>query len=151
MLFECIIGFTIEEAGICWFDFFSIGHLCFGLGTFLIISLFYTIPKHKGNVPIFSLLFVFILTLIVLIAWEIVENVVFVAIGWKFEDQPDSWQNITTDLIIGVIGAIINCVAAYETVDKWEGKGIRWYYFTGVIAFVIWLVFFFILRYFTYW
>ena len=149
MLLNCIVGLTTEEAGLCWFDFFSIGHLCFGLGTFLLFSLFYTIPKNNGKLPIFSLLFVFILTLIALIAWEMIENTIFIDLGLKFEERPDSWQNITTDLGIGIIGALINWLAAYEIIENKEGKGISWYYISGAIAFILWLIFFFILRYFT--
>lgn len=149
MLLNCIVGLTIEEAGLCWFDFFSIGHFCFGLATFLIFSLFYTIPKKNGKIPIFSLLFVFILTLIVLIGWEIVENTIVIDLGLKFEGRPDNWNNIITDIAIGIIGALINWLAAHEIIDNLAGKGISWYYISGTIAFILWLVFFFILRYFT--
>ena len=61
MLLNLWFATTADEVGISVFDFFSIGHICFGIGLFLFWSLFYTIPKKKGRIPIFSLLFVFIL------------------------------------------------------------------------------------------
>ena len=101
MLLNKLIATEISEVGISWFDFYSIGHICFGIGLFLFFSLFYTLPKRKYNTtPIFSLLFVFILTIISSILWEVIENLVFLDLGWKFEDRLDSWQNMTTDVLL---------------------------------------------------
>ena len=74
MLFVDLFATDISMVGIAWFDFYSIGHFCFGIAVFLIFSLFYTIPKNKGYKPIFSLLFVFICSLIILVVWEAIEN-----------------------------------------------------------------------------
>jgi hypothetical protein len=144
MLFNEIFAETIAEVGISWFDFYSIGHLCFGIGVFLFFSLFYTIPKNKGHVPIFSLLLVFILTFLILIAWEILENLLFIEIGWKFEGRLDSWQNITTDIILGVIGALSSWLFCHLIFTK--GKNIWAYYIFGIIGFGLWLGVFIILR-----
>ena len=89
MLFNAIFATDVLEVGVSWFDFYSIGHLCLGIGLFLFFSLFYTIPKKHGKVPIFSLLLVFILTVILAVVWEIIENIVFLNLGWKFENRPD--------------------------------------------------------------
>ncbi|MFX0049630.1 MAG: hypothetical protein ACFE8G_15965, partial [Candidatus Hermodarchaeota archaeon] len=147
MLFEDLFATDPSMVGIAWFDFYSIGHFCFGIGVFLFFSLFYTIPKHKGKIPIFSLLFVFILTLGILILWEVLENLVFVDLGWKFEGQQDSPQNITTDLIIGSLGGIVSWIFCYEIFVK--DKNIWAYYIFGIIGFTLWIVVFMILRAFT--
>jgi uncharacterized membrane protein YeaQ/YmgE (transglycosylase-associated protein family) len=144
MLFNEIFAETISEVGESWFDFYSIGHICFGIGVFLFFSLFYTIPKNKGKTPIFSLLFVFILTFVILIAWELLENLLFVEIGWKFEGRRDSWQNITMDIIIGVIGALSSWLFCHLIFTK--GKNIWAYYIFGIIGFGIWIGVFIILR-----
>ncbi len=149
MFFNEIIATTLDEVGLSWFDFFSIGHITFGVGAFLILSLFYTIPKNKGHTPIFSLLFVFICTLVVLILWEFLENIIFIEIGLKFEGRADSWQNILTDVILGVIGALGTWLFAYLIFEK--DKNIWAYYLFGITSFIIWLIFFFVLRYFTIW
>jgi len=149
MILNEIIATSIEEVGVAWFDFYSLGHITFGIGTFLFFSLFYTIPKNKGYTPIFSLLFVFILTLFILIAWEFLENLLFIEIGLKFEGRPDSWQNITTDLLLGAAGALISWLFCYLIFTK--GKSIWAYYIFGILSFAIWFLFFFIGRYITYW
>ena len=147
MLLNKIIATTSEEVGVSWFDFYSIGHICFAMGLFLFFSLFYSIPKARGDTPIFSLLLVFILTFIILIVWEVAENTLFIALGWKFEDRLDSPQNIFTDIVFGTIGAIGSWIFAYISFEK-EKK--HWpYYVFGLIAFALWFGVFIVLRYFT--
>ena len=121
MLYNWLIATTSSEVGQSWFDFYSIGHVCFGIGTFILISLFYAIPKSKGYTPIFSLLMVFICTVIILILWEFIENYVVFWIGlehWKFEGRPDSLQNMGTDLLIGIIGALGAAIFAESRYKK---------------------------------
>ena len=143
MILSEIIATNASEVGQSWFDFFSIGHICFGIGVFLFFSLGYSIPKSRGDTPILSLLAVFILTFIILIAWEVVENTLFIDIGWKFGDR-DSPRNILTDIVLGTIGALSMLLWAYEAFEK-DKK--HWpYYVFGLIMFVIWLLVFSIFR-----
>ena len=147
MLFNEIIATTAGEVGISWFDFYSIGHICFGIGAFLLISLFYTIPKAKGHTPIFSLLLVFILSLITFVVWELIENFVLIWIGLKFEGRADSLQNMTIDILLGALGALGAWLFAYITFEK---DKIIWPYYTfGILSFLLWIVVFIILRYLT--
>ncbi|MFX1571871.1 MAG: hypothetical protein ACFFB0_03910 [Promethearchaeota archaeon] len=148
MLLNELIATEIDEVGISWFDFYSIGHICLGVGLFLFFSLFYTIPKKKGAIPIFSLLFVFILTLTFSIIWEILENILFLNLGWKFEDRADSWRNITTDILLYAIGGLGTWFFAYLTFEK--EKSAFAYYTFGFIGFGLWLGIFIIVRYFTF-
>lgn len=147
MLFNWLIATDISEVGISWFDFYSIGHICYGIGLFLFFSLFYTIPKKRGAIPIFSLLFVFILTMIFVILWEVVEHFVFLDLGWKFEDRPDSLQNMSTDVLLGALGGLGTWLFAYLTFEK--DKNSFAYYTFGIIGFGVWLCVFIILRYMT--
>jgi uncharacterized membrane protein YeaQ/YmgE (transglycosylase-associated protein family) len=148
MILNAIIATTTSEVGISWLDFYTIGHICFGIGAFLFFSLFYTIPKSKGSVPIFSLLFVFILTLIVLVAWEIFENTILFLSNLKFENRPDSLQNIFSDIMFGVIGGLGTWLFAYKTFEK--DKKIWPYYLFGIIGLGLWFGVFIILRYLTF-
>jgi hypothetical protein len=147
MFLNEIIATTAKEVGNSWFDFYSIGHIAFGVAVFMFFSLCYTIPKAKGSTPIFSLLFVFILTLIVLILWEVLENTLLLSIGLKFENRMDSPQNIFTDIICGVLGSIGAWLFAKWVFEK--EKKIWPYYVFGLISFGIWLSIFIILRYIT--
>ena len=136
MILSEIIATKTSEVGVSWFDFFSIGHICFGIGVFLFFSLCYSIPKARGDTPILSLLAVFILTFIILIAWEVVENTLFLDLNLKFDNRPDSPQNILTDIVFGTIGALGSLLWAYEAFEK--GKKHWPYYVFGLIMFVIW-------------
>ncbi len=144
MILNEIIATKTSEVGVSWFDFFSIGHICFGIGVFLFFSLCYSIPKSRGDTPILSLLAVFILTFIILIAWEVVENTLFLDLNLKFDNRPDSPQNILTDIVFGTIGALGSLLWAYEAFEK--GKKHWPYYVFGLIMFVIWLLVFSIFR-----
>jgi len=132
-----IVATSSNEVGVSWLDFYSIGHICFGIAVFLIFSLFYTIPKHKGFTPIFSLLFVFIISFIILVAWEVIENIILFAMGLKFENRRDSPQNIFTDLIFGVIGALGTWIFAYVTFE--QDRKIWPYYIFGLISWLLWI------------
>ena len=147
MLLNWFFAETALEVGISWFDFYSIGHICFGIGLFLFFSLFYTIPKKHGKTPIFSLVFVFILSFAFIILWEVLENFLFIELGWKFEDRLDSWQNITTDIIIGILGSLVSWLFCHEVFVK--DKNIWAYYIFGIIGFGLWIGVFIILRAFT--
>ena len=147
MLFVDLFATDPSQVGLAWFDFYSIGHLCFGIGVFLFFSLFYTVPKNKGHTPIFSLLFVFICTMIIISLWEVLENTLFIEMGWKFEGRADSWQNITTDILMGAVGSLGSWLFCYLIFIK--EKNIWAYYIFGIIGFVLWLVVFIILRIYT--
>jgi hypothetical protein len=148
LLFNDLIATDVSEVGISWFDFYSIGHICLGIGLFLFFSLFYTIPKKHGTVPIFSLLFVFIVTVVMAIIWEVIENTIFLNLGWKFEDRADSWQNLSTDILLCAIGGLGTWLFAYITFEK-NRSSIAYYTF-GIIGFGVWIGVFIILRYLTF-
>jgi len=147
MMLNELIATEIGEVGLAWFDFYSIGHICLGIGLFLFFSLFYTIPKKKGAVPIFSLIFVQICTIILLVLWEVVEHLLFLPLGWKFENRADSLQNMTTDILLGTIGGLGTWLFAYITFEK-EKNSFAYYTF-GIIGFGVWIGIFIILRYLT--
>ena len=148
MILSEIIATKTSEVGVSWFDFYSIGHICFGIGVFLFFSLGYTIPKAKGRTPLFSLFFVFIVTLFILVAWEILENTLLFLSNLKFEDRPDSFRNIFTDILFGILGAIGTWIFAYITFEK--DKKIWPYYMFGILGLILWLGVFIILRYLTF-
>jgi len=143
MMFNWLFAENISEVGVSWFDFYSIGHICFGIGAFTILSLFYTIPKKRGKTPLFSLLFVFILSVVLFIGWELLENLLFIQLGWKFEGRVDSLPNIITDILMGMVGALGSWAFCHWLFDK----NIFWaYYILGICGFGLWLGVFMIMR-----
>ena len=144
MMFNWFIAENINEVGISWLDFYSIGHICFGIGAFTILSLFYTIPKKKGKTPLVSLLFVFILSILLFIGWELLENLLFIEIGWKFEGRLDSLPNIISDILMGIVGALGSWFFCHWIFNK---EGSLWgYYIFGITGFGLWLGVFMIMR-----
>lgn len=143
MMFNWLFAENLAEVGISWFDFYSIGHICFGIAAFTILSLFYTIPKKKGKTPMVSLLFVFLFSIVLFIGWELLENLLFIQIGWKFEGRLDSWANIMMDILMGIVGALSSwgfCKLLFNKNSFWV------YYLFGICGFSLWLGVFMIMR-----
>ncbi len=150
MLLNEIIATTIDEVGISWFDFYSIGHICMGIGIFLFFSFFYVIPKHHGtsDKPWLQLSVVWIITVGCGIAWEFFENIVLFDMGSKFEGRIDSMPNVITDVLFVAIGGLISWAFAHHIVNKHKNP---WgYYIFGIVAFGLWIGMFIVLRYLTF-
>jgi hypothetical protein len=104
--FISIMGITTgSEVGISWFDAYSLVHVGIGVSIFFFLSLLHTIPKFQSKKEWLSMLSVFILTIFLLIGWEIIENTLVLALGIKASGKIDSPQNLTSDLIFGILGA----------------------------------------------
>jgi hypothetical protein len=140
------IATTPDLVGIAAFDFYSIGHICMGIGIFLFFSLFYTIPRHgKGNTRVLLPLWdVRIITVACGILWEYVENTVFIDLGIKFEGRADSTINIITDIIFVGIGGLAMWYLAHKIFE--EGKFTFFYYLLGIVGFLLWISIFIVLR-----
>ncbi len=150
MIFNWFIALDVSEVGISWFDFFSIGHICMGIGIFLLFSLFYTIPMSKSNgtgqvkLPLWG---VFLITVGIAILWEFIENILLYHFGLKFEGRRDSVANIVTDIIFVGVGGLGMWILAH-LIFKYNKK--VWpYYVIGIIGLALWIGVFLILRYFT--
>ena len=143
MMFNWLFAENLAEVGISWFDFYSFGHICFGIAAFTILSLFYTIPKKRGKTPLVSLLFVFLFSIVLFIGWELLENLLFIQIGWKFEGRVDSWPNIIIDILMGMVGAL----GSWGFFKLLFNMNSFWvYYLFGICGFSLWLGVFMIMR-----
>ena len=90
-------------------DQFSIGHFMMGALTFIFIYIiiyqFY--KKKKERLSSFIIFITFMLTIIVSVCWEIFENSPpIVKSGLKYNNMKDSFTNMTTDILLNIIGAI---------------------------------------------
>jgi hypothetical protein len=148
MIFNWFIAENVNEVGISLFDFYSLGHICMGIGVFLFFSLFYTIPmsKQEGYEQVgMPLWVVWIITIIIGVAWEFVENIIFFEWGIKFEGRQDSILNIISDISLVGLGGLGTWLFAH-LIFKYHKK--VWpYYLFGIIGFGIWFGFFIIARY----
>jgi len=136
IVFISIMGIsTGSEVGVSWFDAYSLVHVGFGIFLFLLLSLLHTIPKWL------SMLSVFILTILGLIGWEIIENTLFLALGIKVSGKIDNPQNLTSDMIFGILGAgflLIVFNIFYEE-KKWV------YYVIGGVSSILYFIYLFVL------
>ena len=89
------------------FDQFSIGHIIFGAIIFLLLLMI--LGKFGKRRDKFILLITFLLTFIITIGFEIIENSAFIVnnSGLKYNNRKDSVLNSTTDIILNMIGAFI--------------------------------------------
>jgi len=135
-----------SEVGISALDFYSIGHICMGIGIFLFFSLFYTIPmKSKGDSRVLLPLWaIWIITVACGIAWEYIENTLFIELGIKFEGRQDSMINIITDIIFVGVGGLGMWYLAHLLFQK--DKYTFFYYLLGITGFLLWISIFIILR-----
>lgn len=138
IVFVSVMGIiTGAELATGWIDVWSAGHIGFGMTIFCGISLAYTLPRRHDNEELISILFVFIITMLSLIIWEIVENTLLLEIGIKL--IPDSPQNIISDLIFGVFGAgsqLILFNIYYE-----EKKKVKTYYGFGIAGLILFIIY----------
>lgn len=124
-----------QPINIGWFDIYTLSQLFFGVSSFSFFSLFYVVPKHKKEEPIFSLLSVFILASIYVVLWEVMSNTLLVYVGLS---QIDSPQNIATDILFGLLGEGLVWIFALEFFEK--KRDIWKYYGFTIIFFAIFLV-----------
>lgn len=100
--------FIENETGQSALDQFSVGHFISGI---LICSLFLVIlNKYRKKDLMFIIIMAFILTTIVSIGFELLENSpIIVNSGLKYNDRNDSFLNLSTDIILNTLGAILMC------------------------------------------
>ncbi len=142
-----IIGDTTDEVGLSPVDFYSWGHVDMGIASFLLFSLFNTIPSlYVGElvyvIPYWSMI---LLVIAFALLWELVENTLFIKMGIKFEGRKDSKENMIWDIIFVIIGGMIMWIFKGIIVNVYLGiEGISTFYIIGVISFLVVLSFYFI-------
>ncbi|KKN53973.1 hypothetical protein LCGC14_0597110 [marine sediment metagenome] len=100
------------------FDQFSIGHIIFGAITFfLLLVVLGRFGKRRDR---FILLITFLLTFIIAIGFEIIENSAFIVndSGLKINNRKDSVLNSTMDIILNMIGAFIIFIIFWYILKK---------------------------------
>lgn len=140
-----LVATNINEVGISFFDFYSLGHIAMGIGLFLFFSTLIYYFLKKVNLKT-SLCYSLILSIIGGIVWEIIENILFFKWGIKFEGRKDSIYNLATDLFFVGIGAYL--MLLLRTKFKTNKEVIRYYIF-GILTFLFFILAYFIFKYLT--
>ena len=144
-----LIGDTKEEVGKAPWDYFSWGHIAMGIMTFILLSLINTIPSLVTNELIYIIPWwlMIVLSIVVALVWEIMENTLFMEWGFKFEGRRDSLVNAIWDVIFVIIGALIMWLIKGILVNVVMGvPGIAPFYIVGIVLFVISIICFLIGR-----
>ena len=140
-----LIATNINEVGISLLDFFSIGHVCMGIGMFLFFSLIYSFFKKTDFKS--SLYCSFLLSIAGAIIWELIENILFINWGLKFGNVRDSIFNLVSDMFFVGMGAFFMMVLRFRF-DKLKKK-IFDYYLVGILIFLFYILLYFFFRYLT--
>jgi hypothetical protein len=100
-----LVASEAKHVGISPLDYFTWGHLAFGVLSFLVDFIFIVMLAIEYT---FLLVWSIVLTLILIaITWEIVENILFIEMGIKFENRRDSPINAFSDVFFVIIGGLL--------------------------------------------
>jgi len=128
-------------------DYFSWGHLNMGVVVFLLWSMVNLLPSLYNQEMTYILAYGIsvLLTVVVAVVWEIVENTLLLNIGIKFEGRKDSLQNAIWDIIFVVVGGLIMWAIKSLMINLTGNYAlIPAFYIVGVIVFIAFLIGFFI-------
>lgn len=129
-----------DTIGVTWFDYFSFGHIIMGIAAFIIT---YFIASLTSTIIPYSLLG-FVIAFLFGWFWEVLENNFLWEIGKKFENKKDSLNNSLSDQMFVMIGAILIWIV--QAIFIYVGIEIYWLYISALIAVIIFLILFFIVR-----
>jgi hypothetical protein len=137
------IGLLEDYVGRSPWDYYSWGHLAFGIGGFSLFSLIITLGEFLvGTTPLpwyFILLFVVIAGII----WEIFENTILWRLGLKYENRKDTFINTFFDILFVFIGGIGTWLLKWIIMDVMLERG-RWFYVSAICLFLLVIIAYFI-------
>ena len=109
-----VIAVSVADLSEAIFDFWSLGHLLSGIGIFMFVFTLYFVIKNVVDEPgeppgleiptIKNMFISWLICIIGAVVWEIIENLLFYAVGIKV--KYDSWVNIITDILLWGIGGL---------------------------------------------
>ncbi|MFX1375075.1 MAG: hypothetical protein ACFFA0_04630 [Promethearchaeota archaeon] len=137
------IGLLEDYVGRSPLDYYSWGHIAFGIGAFSIFSLIITLWEYYIGPAAMPWYFIIIFVIIVGIGWEIIENTILWKLGVKYENRKDSFVNAFFDIIFVIVGGLATWVLQWTIMEVLEERG-RWFYLSAIILFVIILIAYFI-------
>ena len=137
------IGLLEDYVGRSPWDYYSWGHIAFGIGAFSIFSLIITLWELFVGPATMPWYFVLLFVLIVGIFWEIFENTVLWRLGVKYENRKDTFINAFFDIVFVVIGGLATWLLKWIIMDVVGERG-RWFYVSAICLFLLVLIAYFI-------
>jgi hypothetical protein len=137
------IGLLEDYVGRSPWDYYSWGHIAFGIGAFSLFSLIITLWELlTGPAPI-PWYFILLLVLIVGVIWEIFENTILWRLGLKYENRKDTFINALFDVIFVIIGGLATWLLKWIIMDVIGERG-RWFYVSALCLFLLVIIAYFI-------
>ena len=137
------VGLLEDYVGRSPWDYYSWGHIAFGIGAFSIFSLMITLWEHYIGPSSMPWYFILIFVIIVGIGWEIIENTILWKMGVKYENRKDTFINSFFDIVFVILGGLATWLLKWIVMDVMEELG-RWFYLSAIVMFVIILIAYFI-------
>ena len=137
------VGLLEDYVGRSPWDYYSWGHIAFGIGAFSIFSLIITLWELYIGPASLAWYFILIFVTIVGIGWEIIENTILWKLGVKYENRKDTFINAFFDIVFVILGGLATWLLKWIIMDVLGELG-RWFYLSAIILFVIILIAYFI-------
>ncbi|MFX0081978.1 MAG: hypothetical protein ACFE94_09520 [Candidatus Hodarchaeota archaeon] len=137
------VGLLEDYVGRSPWDYYSWGHIAFGIGAFSIFSLIITLWELYIGPATMPWYWILIFVIIVGVGWEIIENTILWKLGVKYENRKDSFINAFFDIVFVTVGGLVTWLLKWIVMDAMGELG-RWFYVSAMILFVIILIAYFI-------
>ncbi len=138
------IGFIEDYVGRSPIDYYSWGHIAFGIGAFSIFSLIITVFELIFSTSaVMPWWWIMTFAIAVGIGWEIIENTILWKLGVKYENHRDYFANAFFDILFVILGGATIWLLKWITMDFLGHLG-RWFYVAALILFLIVLIAYFI-------
>lgn len=137
------VGLLEDYVGRSPWDYYSWGHIAFGIAAFSIFSLLITIWELFISPATMPWYYILIFVLIVGVGWELIENTIIWKLGLKFENRKDSFINALFDIIFVVAGGAATWLLKWIIMNVMGHFG-RWFYLSAIILFCLVLIAYFI-------
>ena len=138
------IGLLEDYVGRSALDFYSWGHIAFGIGAFSIFSLIITVIELIFlTAAIMPWWWIMSFVIAVGIGWEIIENTILWKLGVKYENRRDTFVNAFFDVIFVILGGSTTWLFKWIIMDVMGELG-RYFYISALILFLLVLIAYFI-------
>ena len=131
------LGIINDYVGRSPLDFYSWGHIAFGIGAFTIFSLIITIYELIFlTAAVMPWWWIMLFVIAVGIGWEIIENTILWKLGVKFENRRDSFNNALFDILFVILGGLGTWLLKWIIMDILGYLG-RWFYISALLLFIL--------------
>ncbi|MFX1391646.1 MAG: hypothetical protein ACFE9Z_16395 [Promethearchaeota archaeon] len=137
------VGLLEDYVGRSPWDYYSWGHIAFGIAAFSIFSLIINLWELFVGPATLPWFFILLFVLIVGILWEIIENTIVWRLGIKHENRRDSFINAFFDIVFVLIGGLATWLLKWIIMDVMAERG-RWFYVSAICLFLLILIAYFI-------